>query len=254
MGKNIINEEIKEKIILALDVDSENEALKLVTMLKDYVGYFKIGLGLLNNSEHPNKTIKKIVNDGNQIFFDCKLHDIPNTVAAASRGITRRSINMFNLHIMGGIDMIKASVEATKMESKKLSAPRPLILGVTLLTSISRDEMNTQLRIPGSTEEHVSEMAKIADKAGLDGVIASPQEIEIIKDSISRHMLIVTPGIRPTWSSLNDQKRSMPPSKALSKGATHIVIGRAITKPPDAIGTPIDAIKMVIEEISNGII
>jgi len=251
MNESIGDEKIKDKIILALDVDSEEEASGLVAMLKDYIGYFKIGLGLLNNSEDPNKFINNIVNEGCKVFLDCKLHDIPNTVAAASRGITRRCIKMFNLHIMGGIDMIRAAVEATKQESIQNKLSRPLILGVTLLTSISKDELNSQLRIPGSTEDHVSEMAKIAEKSGLDGIIASPKEIGIIRKTISTNMLIVTPGIRPLWASSNDQKRIMPPSKAILEGATHIVIGRPITKPPKSIGTPVDAMKKVIEEISN---
>ena len=246
-----INERIKEKIVLALDVNSEEDALELVSMLKEYVGYFKIGLGLINSIDRPTNLINKIASEGSKVFLDCKLHDIPNTVAAASKGITKQSINMFNLHIMGGIDMMKAAVDASQNVSKEMGSPPPLILGVTLLTSIDKDEMNTQLRIPGSTQEHVSEMAKMAEVAGLNGVVASPQEIEIIKRSVSSNLLIVTPGIRPLWASLNDQKRAMTPSMAISKGATHIVIGRPITNPPKTIGTPIDSIKIIFKEIST---
>lgn len=249
MHNNILCDEVKDKIILALDVDSEKDVIGLVSMLKDYVGYFKIGLGFLNNIAHPNELLNRVKNEGGRIFYDCKLHDIPNTVAAATRGITKKDIQMFSIHTSGGLDMMRASVEATKSEALKLSSLRPIVLGVTILTSISKEEMNTQLRIPGNTEEYVSEMAKLADMAGIDGIIASPHEIETIKNSISRDMLIVTPGIRPLWASLNDQKRAMSPSEAISKGATHIVIGRPIINPPKSIGTPIDAIKNIIKEI-----
>jgi len=239
----------KNRIILALDVDNEDDAIRIISELKSYVGYFKIGLGFLYNIKQPNKFISLIIKEGGRVFLDCKLHDIPNTVAAASRGITRQSVDMFNLHLSGGYDMIRASIEAIKDEANKISIDRTILLGVSLLTSISRSEMNDQLRIPGSVEEHVSAMAKLADKAGIDGIIASPLEIEIIKNSISREMLIVTPGIRPLWASSNDQKRSMQPSEAIAKGATHIVIGRPITNPPAEIGSPTDAINKIIQEL-----
>ena len=243
-----MSEIAKQRIIVALDVSSEKEALELVLSLREYVGLFKIGLELLT-SEGVG-IVQKVAELGGKVFYDGKFNDIPNTVAGASRGVTRLAVRMFNVHTMGGFEMMRLAFEAAKEEARKLHIERPLVLGVTILTSIDQATMNEQLQIPGDIESQVVHLTKLAEKAGLDGVIASPQEIVAIRSHASRQMLIVTPGVRPTWAAAQDQKRVMTPGEAIQNGASYVVIGRPITKPPAQIGTPVDAAKRIAEEIA----
>ena len=157
---------------------------------------------------------------------------------------------MFNVHAMGGLEMMKAAVKACEEETAKLQIQRPMVLGVTMLTSIDQAVMNHELRIPGDIETQVVHLARLAEKAGVDGIIASPHEIEAIRQGLSKPMLIVTPGVRPSWAAAQDQKRVMGPGEAILKGASYLVIGRPITKPPDGIGTPADAAKRIAQEIA----
>lgn len=237
------------RIILALDVSSEKEALELAASLKEHVALFKVGLELLNS--FGIGIVKKIVDIGGDVFLDGKLMDIPNTVGRASQALTKLGINMFNVHSLGGLEMMKAAVTQSKNAATEMGIKRPLVLGVTMLTSIEKDTMNHEMRIPGEVEDQVVHLAKLAEGAGLDGVIASPLEIRAIKDNISREMLIVTPGVRPEWAQAQDQKRIMTPAQAISSGASYIVIGRPITQPPDCIGAPIEAVRLIEEEIDS---
>ena len=239
-----------QRIIVALDVATESEAMDLVLELRDYVGLFKVGLELINSVGIG--VVQKIVELGGEVFYDGKFNDIPNTVAGASRGVTKLRVRMFNVHTMGGYEMMKTAVKASE-EASVSQTERPLVLGVTMLTSIDQAIMNQQLRILGDVETQVVHLAKLAEQAGLDGVIASPHEIEAIHKNMSRPMLIVTPGVRPNWATAQDQKRIMTPSEAISKGASYLVIGRPITKPPAEIGTPVDAAKCVAEEITTAL-
>jgi orotidine-5'-phosphate decarboxylase len=241
----------KERIIVALDVAVESEAVELVTKLREHVGLFKIGLELLNSE--GIRIVHRITDLGGKIFLDGKFNDIPNTVAGASRAVTRLGVKMFNVHAMGGFEMMKLSLQAAKEEASRLGTEQPIILGVTILTSVDQVTMNQELRIPGDVETQVVHLAKLAEKAGLDGVIASPHEIEAILRSVSREMLIVTPGVRPSWAAAQDQKRIMTPAEAILKGASYLVIGRPITIPPTKIGTPIDAAKLIAEEIAGAL-
>jgi len=238
-----------QRIIVALDVATEKEAIELVRTLRDQVGFFKIGLELFTSI--GTNIVRRITELGGKIFLDGKFNDIPNTIAGASRAATRLAVNMFNVHAMGGLEMMMAAVNACQEESTKLQIERPKVLGVTILTSIDKATMNKQLGILGDIETQVVHLAKLAENAGLDGVIASPQEIEAIRNNLSRPMLIITPGVRPHWAASQDQKRVMSPSEAISKGASYLVIGRPITQPPTEIGTPADAAKRIAEEIST---
>jgi orotidine-5'-phosphate decarboxylase len=176
--------------------------------------------------------------------------DIPNTVEGACRAATRSGASIINVHTMGGFEMMKAAANAVGDEAIKLRVHKPVVLGVTILTSINKEIMNQNLRVPGTVEDQVVHLASLAGKAGLDGVIASPQEVEVIRrNTADDSFLIVTPGVRPVWSSANDQKRIMTPREAIAKGASLIVVGRPITKPPKEIGGPIDAVRRVVEEI-----
>ncbi len=239
----------KDHIILALDVSSEQEALNFVYELTEYVGMFKIGLELINSQGLG--IVRKITEMGGKIFLDGKFHDIPNTVAGASKAMTRLGVSMFNIHTMGGFEMMSAAVQAAREEASLLQKNPPLILGVTILTSIEQTRMNNEMRIPGSIEDQVIHLAKLAQKASLDGIIASPQEIDAIKKNISSSMLIVTPGVRPSWSATYDQKRIMTPAEAMNKGASYLVIGRPITNPPPEVGTSVNAAKLILDEIET---
>lgn len=237
-----------QRIIVALDVATEKDAIELVVRLRDHVGLFKVGLELLNSVGIG--VVRKVIELSGKVFLDGKFNDIPNTVAGASRSVTRLGVTMFNVHTMGGLEMMGAAIRASEEEASMLHTTRPLVLGVTMLTSVDQPIMNQQLRIPGDIQTQVVHLAKLADQAGLDGVIASPHEIEAISKNISRSMLIVTPGVRPNWAVAQDQKRIMTPGEAILKGASYLVIGRPITKPPAEIGAPVDAAKRIVKEIS----
>jgi len=238
----------KEKVIVALDVPTENDALALVDILKYHIGYFKVGLEFLTSAGID--IVRKIKETGSKVFYDGKFHDIPNTIIGACRAAVRLNVDMFTVHTTGGLEMMKWAVDATKNESEKLGTKPPMILGVTVLTSIDQKAMADELRVPGDIAVHVVHLAKLAEKAELDGVVSSSQEIEVIREYLPSWMKIVTPGIRPVWAASQDQKRIMTPTDAISKGAYALVVGRAITKPPAEIGNPVTATNMIVEEIA----
>lgn len=218
----------KERIILPLDVSSENEALNMVKDLKDLVGVFKVGLELFN-SLGPD-IINSAKNAGaERVFFDSKLHDIPNTAAGAARAAVRMGVWMFNVHATGGSAMMRAASESARKEAQKLGIKPPMIIGVTMLTSINQHTLNEELEVPSAVESHVVHLARLAQDSGLDGVVASPHEIALIKKACGMDFLVVTPGVRPAWADANDQKRIMTPAEAVENGADYLVIGRAIT-------------------------
>ena len=222
----------KNKIILPLDVDTTAKATELVKLLKDDVGAFKVGLELVNSAGLGIFEQVREAGAG-RIFYDCKFHDIPNTVAGASRAVVRLGVWMFNVHCAGGFAMMKAAKDAAVEESAKLGTPCPLVIGVTVLTSIDQAVLNDEMRVPGAVADHVIHLAKLAREAGLDGVVASPHEIEPIRSACGPDFLIITPGVRPAGADIGDQKRVMTPSEAVRKGADYLVIGRPITKAED---------------------
>jgi orotidine-5'-phosphate decarboxylase len=244
-------EKARGHIIVALDVETRGEALKLANDLRDYVGLFKVGLELLN-AEGIN-IVRELVGCGGKVFLDGKFNDIPNTVAGASRAAVRLGVSMLNVHAMGGIDMMKAAADAARDEANRIRIKVPLILGVTILTSIDKITLNRELRIHGDIETQVVHLAVLAKEAGLDGVVASPQEASAIISRLQGNIVIVTPGVRPIWADSGDQKRIMTPSEAITNGAEYLVIGRPITRPPADIGTPVDAARRIAEEIADAL-
>jgi orotidine-5'-phosphate decarboxylase len=236
-----------QRIIVPLDVPTEEQALALVTQLRGHVGLFKIGLELIT-SVGPD-IVSKVRDLGGDVFYDGKFNDIPNTVAGAARAATRLRVKMFNVHALGGSEAMKAALEASKNAAQTMGVSRPAVLGVTVLTSIDERIMNQQLHVGGEIVDEVVHLAKLIDEAGLDGIIASPQEIRDIRERVSADLLIVTPGVRPTWAALQDQKRVMTPGQAIVEGASYLVIGRPITRPPKQIGGAVDAAKKVAQEI-----
>jgi len=236
-----------DKIIVALDVSTEREALNLVDALKGHVGFFKVGLELIHSVGIG--IVHKIAANGGRVFLDSKLHDIPNTGAGAAKAVARLGVGMFNVHATGGAEMMRVAAQAARDESVKANAPVPIVLAVTVLTSLDQQTMNEELQIPGKVADHAAHLARLAVSAGLDGVIASPHEIEVIRRAAPGIKAIVTPGVRPEWSAAHDQKRVLTPGEAIRKGATYLVIGRPVTQPPYNIGDPASAARAIAEEI-----
>jgi len=222
----------KDKIMIPRDVDSAEKAVELVELLRNDVGAFKVGLELINAAGF--EVFEKIKAVGAaRVFYDCKLHDIPNTVAGAARAIARMGVWLFNVHCSGGLAMMKAAKEAVAEACAQAWTEPPKVIGVTLLTSIDQAMLNEELGVAGEVAEHVERMALLAKEAGLDGVVASPHEIELIRKACGPEFLIVTPGVRPAGAEIGDQKRVMTPRQAVERGADYLVIGRPITRADD---------------------
>lgn len=235
--------EALKRIILALDVASRKEALEILQVFKDHLDIFKVGHELFT-ATGPD-IIKDITSRGKKVFLDLKYHDIPNTVARAVAIAAEFRVFMLNLHTLGGLEMMSQAVRTLHEVSRKKGIKRPRLLGVTILTSIDQAALRDELGIGQDMKRQVLHLAGLALKAGLDGVIASPQDIEGLRSYYGRDFLIVTPGIRPSWATKGDQERISTPEEALKKGADYIVIGRAILSQPD----PLDALRGIEDEI-----
>lgn len=238
--------EARERIILALDVDTEKKALELVEKLIGSVGAFKVGMQLYNIC--GPLIVHRIQELGGRVFVDLKFHDIPNTVAAAARVMTGLNCFMFNVHAAGGREMMTAAIQSAQEEASRLSCSTPLALAVTVLTSISQQQLHDDMFITDrSVEQTVVDWAQMAQECGMNGVVCSPQEIAPIRQACGSDFIIVTPGIRPLWSAKNDQKRITTPRDALELGADYMVIGRPITAAED----PREAAQKIIDELED---
>jgi len=224
---------MKDRIIVALDVNTLKEEERLLDILSPHVQIFKIGMELFYSC--GLKAIELVKKYDRDIFLDLKFHDIPNTVYAASKTAVRFGVFMFNVHASGGMDMMKKAVEGAEEESEKLGISRPKILGVTVLTSVDGEALK-EVGVNKLPEEQVLNLARLAKDAGLDGVVASPEEISATRKSMGKYFLIVTPGVRPEGSDSGDQKRVATPREAFNRGADYIVIGRPVTKAKDPMG------------------
>jgi len=240
MNKNI---DLAKRIIVALDVGSREEALPLIRQLEG-IEIFKVGLKLFA-SEGPS-LLKEVKILRKKIFLDLKLHDIPNTVAEAVKVAVKHGAHMLTLHSSGGREMMEKAVEAAEKEAEKEGTDKPLLLAVTILTSLKDDELQ-EIGMAADTFKQVLRLAKLAQEAGVDGVVCSPQEIEIIRKEIGKDLLVVVPGIRPSWAVAHDQKRIMTPSLAIQKGADYLVIGRPIIAAP----SPQEAFLKILDELRD---
>lgn len=234
----------RERLILALDVGSVEEAEGLVDLLGDYVGAFKVGSQLY--TAHGPKVVEVIQGKGGRVFLDLKFHDIPSTVAAAAAEAVKLGVFMFNLHASGGLEMMRKAIEAAKKAAGRAKREKPLVVAVTVLTSLDEVALGEELGVGRPLRDHVIHLAKMAHGAGLDGVVASPQEIEDIRAACGQEFLIVTPGVRPEWATLGDQKRVMTPGEAIAAGADYIVVGRPILQAPD----PVEAARRILKEMA----
>lgn len=234
----------KERLIVALDVSSLEEATKLIDELRDDVGMFKVGLEIFTSC--GTELFDLIARERIKVFFDSKFMDIPNTVAGASRALGRRGMAMFNVHAMGGSEMMKAAAKAAREGAAEAGVAPPVSLAVTILTSIS-DATLRELSIDHNIASLVPHLALLAKQSGLDGVVASAQEIESIRQACGSDFVIVTPGIRPSWAHADDQARIVTPSDAVKRGVDYIVVGRPITKAPDRK----DAARRIVSEMEG---
>lgn len=235
----------RERIILAIDVADYDEALDIVQKFGEHVDIFKVGSELFT-SVGP-KIVEKIHSQGKKVFLDLKYHDIPNTVSKSVRTAAELGVFMLNVHALGGLEMMKQASQRLVETSLKKNIERPRLLAVTILTSIDQAALQNELGIGQNMGRQVRHLAELALKAGLDGVVASPQEIEAIRSHCGGNFLIVTPGIRPSWTASDDQKRTLTPKEALRKGADYLVVGRAILSHPD----PLHALDLIIKELGD---
>lgn len=233
----------REKIILALDVSSAEYAVGLVETFGEHIGIFKVGLELFT-SAGPD-VVKAINERGKKVFLDLKLHDIPNTVEHAALAAARLGVHMFNIHASSGLETMRRCREAVEELCVKEGLHRPKILGVTVLTSLAPETLKDEFGIQHSLKTHVRNLSALAQRAGLDGVIASGHEVSLIKKHCGADFLIVSPGIRPSWSPPDDQKRTMTPRQAVREGADYLVMGRSILKHSE----PLRALELITVEI-----
>ena len=234
-----------ERLIVALDVEDAVSARSIVSELSGRVGAFKIGLQLFT-SGGPG-LVRELCESGQRIFLDLKFHDIPNTVAKASVEAARLGVWMFNVHASGGSEMMIRTVGEVLEYCDRSNNSRPKIIAVTVLTS-STDETLHETGVQRSAMDQVLDLAKLAEKCDLDGVVASPREARGIRAQAAREeFLIVTPGVRPKSATFNDQKRVMTPGEAVAAGSDFLVIGRPVTAAPDRSA----AVDSIIAEISQ---
>ena len=228
-----------ERLIVALDVHTFDDVKNLVGALGESVNFYKVGMELFYSVGAG--VVEWLKAQNKKIFLDLKLHDIPNTVAGGLCSLMNLGANILNIHASGGFTMMKTAAEALAKEAEVRSVERPKLIAITVLTSINQSEWCGALKI----SEQVVEFARQAQAAGLDGVVASPQEAKLIRETCGEKFLIVTPGIRPAGADINDQQRISTPRAALQNGATHLVVGRPIR----AAENPREAAEKILEEM-----
>ncbi|MBI4115034.1 MAG: orotidine-5'-phosphate decarboxylase [Candidatus Omnitrophica bacterium] len=213
-------------LIVALDFPKLESCQKLIEELRGLVKFYKVGSELF--TAYGWEAVDIIHRTGSEVFLDLKLHDIPITVAKTARIICKKEIFMFNVHTLGGFKMMSEARIAVDEECKGIR--KPLLLGVTILTSLSEKELSNELGIGRPLKEEVLDLARLAKRAGLDGVISSPEELQILRKELGKEFVLVTPGVRPVGSDAHDQQRSLTPKEAIRLGAHYLVIGRPIAQ------------------------
>jgi orotidine-5'-phosphate decarboxylase len=232
-------QELRERLIVALDVPNASAAQRLVQQIGTSVGWYKVGLQLFT-AEGP-AVVRELVGSGRKVFLDLKLHDIPNTVAKAVQAATALGASMLTIHGSGGASMLKAAVDAAE---RRLS-----ILAVTVLTSL-KDEDLEEIGFAAGTLDQTLRMASLARSCGCDGVVTSPREVAALRKMLGEGFQIVVPGVRPAGSERNDQERIATPAQAMAAGATHLVVGRPITAAAD----PVAAADAIVEEMAGAVV
>lgn len=237
----------KDRLIVALDVSTAAEAFRLADQLAEHVGMFKIGSQLFT-AAGPD-VVRQIVRRGGRVFLDLKYHDIPNTVAHAGVEAARLGVSMFDIHTSGGSEMIRATVEAVGEACARESLPRPLIAGITILTSLDQPLL-AEIGLQDEVTIQVARLANLAASAGLDALVASPKEAGNLKQQdATRRLLLITPGIRPASALADDQRRTLTAKDAIAAGTDFLVVGRPIVSSRD----PAAAAAAIVEEIQKAI-
>lgn len=222
------------KTLVPLDVDTAEKALALARMLAGEVAGYKVGLELINAAGFGLlEELKAQAGADAKIFYDCKFHDIPNTVLGASKAAARRGVWMLNIHASGGSAMMAAAVQGATEGADAAGVPKPLVIAVSVLTSISAEILRDELGVSRPVTEQVVHLARLAQDSGCDGLVASPHEIKAVQDACGPDFVLVIPGVRPVGAALGDQKRVMTPGEAVKAGAHYIVVGRPITAASD---------------------
>jgi len=235
-------EQARAKIIFALDVNNAAEIDRFAGMLSGRVGMFKVGKELFTST--GPEAVKAVQRHGGQVFLDLKYHDIPNTVAKASLEAARLGARFVDMHALGGAEMMHTAVTAVR---KEFGEQRPKLLAITILTSSTAETLR-QVGIEYPLDQMVVRLARLAKESGMDGVVASPLEIGMIRAACGPDFLIVTPGVRPSFAAVDDQKRIMSPAEAVKAGADFLVIGRPIAKADN----PAEAAQLIVDEIVAG--
>jgi len=231
--------EARDRLIVALDIEDKDRALQMIETLSPVVDLFKVGIAPFTDYGHI--VLEKLEEKGKKVFLDLKFHDIPNTVRNAAYAAAKKNVFMMNFHCLGGKEMLEKAREGARE-----TGGRSLLLGVTVLTSMDREDMET-IGLAGTVKDKVMELAGLAKDAGLDGVVASAEETKMIKDKFGKEFVVVTPGIRPEWAASGDQKRIVTPEAAIRGGSDYIVVGRPIIKAED----PLKAAEKIIEEMTE---
>lgn len=229
------------RIIVALDFPSEKSATDFVAGIDPKLCKLKVGKELFTRA--GPQFVSRLVEKGFDVFLDLKFHDIPNTVAAATRAACELGIWMLNVHALGGREMMIAAREAVNASSHQ-----PLVIAVTILTSMNQTALS-EVGLLKTPEEHVLELASLAKTAGLDGVVSSAREAKLLRENIGKDFCLVTPGIRPADAAAGDQKRIMTPTQAIANGASYLVIGRPITQAAE----PVEVLQRINTEIAESL-
>ncbi len=235
---------MSERLFVALDVESLDAASILLDQLAGVRCGVKIGTQLFTAAGPA--AVELAIKRERRVFLDLKFHDIPNTVAGAVRAATALGVSILDVHASGGVLMMRAAAEAATKAAAEFKTGRPICLGVTVLTSLDRKTLATEVGVPITVEAHALSLAQLAREAGLDGVVASPQEIRALRLALGARFVILSPGIRPTGPS-DDQVRTATAAAAIRAGADYIVVGRPITQATD----PAAAAAAIVEEISR---
>ena len=228
-----------------MDTSTLDEARRVIDELYEYVGVFKIGLELFMNA--GPSALKMFQERDLKVFFDGKFLDIPNTVAKASEAIARAGVQMFTVHASGGSKMLRACSDACNRAAAESGLGAPIILGVTVLTSMDQESLTRELNVGCSVGEQVVALAKLCRENGVTGIVASAEEVAQLRTTFGDSMILVTPGVRPTWADSNDQSRTVTPAQALRNGSDYLVIGRPIL----SASNKTDAAKRILAEMEE---
>lgn len=247
-GAETVSIPLSERIFVALDYPDAASALAMAEKLAPLEVSYKIGMQLFY--AEGVSMVRQLRQFGKTVFVDLKLHDIPNTVAGSVESLVRQGVDFLNVHTQGGPEMMRAAAESAEKTAKAAGIAKPKVIGVTLLTSLSEQELESFLFVDGvSVQEYVQHLALQAKKAGLDGVVCSAQEAEAIREACGPDFLLVTPGIRPAGSGEQDQSRVITPAQALKNGSDYLVIGRPITGAND----PVSATQQILDEMRGAL-